>query len=328
LPKLKPEVREQVAREACVPGASLTEIGKKYGLTPAGVWYYAHRKYPISDRLSEDYASQPEKEPEEEIEPEPEEPEPSEPSRPSDTSGEPSGEPSGAPSQPPTPRPPSPASPLPPPAPGPGDSLRLPLAPVQLLHKARRKAIQTKMEEGEGGDGDEDEEKLAKLERQHILEIRGRTVESKKPLLSKEVEKLAYYGNILWDLGAYTFERLNPLLDLPPEAIHGKNAADIAYGKFTDLLDSLVDCQLHPEKVESMKAENARLRALLDFYREALEIEGAKTKIALDRGKALLSHICPDCTQKALQGMIFLGMEPLKEPSPTPLTQEQQEQEA
>lgn len=133
------------------------------------------------------------------------------------------------------------------------------------------------------------------------VKLREQRLDTKKPILEKEIEKAAWFHNLILDLGHHTFTKIVRYVPWDLECAQDEQKA---LNLLTSYVDTLV--KLH-KQVEEYRATELKL-ILAEQY---LEKMGEAIDRLMERVKkqdmiiqSLLPNLCPGCVQRALARLI------------------------
>jgi hypothetical protein len=135
---------------------------------------------------------------------------------------------------------------------------------------------------------------------EHVAGVVEERVESRKPLREKQIESLAWYNNLIMDLGRYALHMLESegLVSLEPEDYDDYEKAK---PKFLDALDSLKSASKDAGRLMELERDYRFTEAEREFYARA----AAEYKSAYETA---VSCMCDMCRQRFTQILLLTAL--------------------
>jgi hypothetical protein len=143
---------------------------------------------------------------------------------------------------------------------------------------------------------------LAKIpsDEEHVAGVSEERVEPRKPLREKQIESLAWYNNLIMDLGRYALHMLESegLVNLEPEDYDDYEKAK---PKFLDALDSLKSASKDAGRLMELERDYRFTEAEREFYAKA----ATEYKNAYETA---VSCMCDMCRQRFTQILLLSAL--------------------
>jgi hypothetical protein len=171
-------------------------------------------------------------------------------------------------------------------------------------------------------EGEDAETKLKRrADAEEAKRLREAKLDSKRPVVAKEIEDAAWFHNLLHDVGKYVYHKSVKYIDWTEECVKDE---DVAFSAISGFVDKLFEQAEDAKRLQEFETENVVLEAYLYFLSDSLE----KVVKALAFYKWLVGiasqTLCTSCRLKMLariasSQLVQFPTTPPQAPSPAPL---------
>lgn len=144
---------------------------------------------------------------------------------------------------------------------------------------------------------EEHAKRLAEIEdARHIMSLRRARLDERKPLIAKEIECMAWFHNVVFDLGTIAYLML--VSGIEWDELDARDA-ERAVGKLAQRLKSLLRLEKDAARLERLEQENERYLRMIKKLLERLEHVEAQRDWLLMAANIMIGSMCAECSHEA-----------------------------
>jgi len=153
---------------------------------------------------------------------------------------------------------------------------------------------------------DEHAKRLAEIEdARHIMSLRRARLDERKPLIAKEIECMAWFQHVTFDLGRGAYHMLVGSVEW--DEMDMKDA-DRAVKRLLKRLKSLLRLEEDAARLERLEQENERYLRMIKKLLERLEHVEAQRDWLLMAANIMIGSMCAECSHEAALKMRTQGV--------------------